>query len=266
MRYIWDQHDAYFGADASWLARAGMAFWRRYLQEWDLRSSKRVKHFIANSKNVAAKIKNLYSREAAVIYPPVDLDRFYIFEEQQPYYLVVSALVPYKKIDVAIDAFNELQLPLKIVGDGPLRRRLEKMARPNVEFLGWISDERLPRLYAACQALIFPGEEDLGIVPLEAQASGRPVIAYGRGGVLETVVPLNATEQRLRSGDEPTGLFFEQPSAESLAAAVRQFAANKESFRPPAIRQHASRFSRDRFKAEIRDYVNACLQDGARER
>ncbi len=266
MRYIWDQHDAYFGSDASWLARAGMALWRRYLQEWDIRSAQRVNHFIANSKNIAAKIKNLYSRDAAVIYPPVDFERFYILEERQPYYLVVSALVPYKKIDIAVDAFNELKLPLKIVGDGPLRKRLEKMAQPNIEFLGWISDETLPRLYASCQALIFPGEEDLGIVPLEAQASGRPVIAYGRGGVLETVVPLHTTEQRLPSGDEPTGLFFEQPNAESLIAAVRQFGANKDSFRPAAIRQHASWFSRDRFKAQIRDYVNACLRDGARER
>ncbi len=266
MRYIWDQHDAYFGSEASWLTRAGMALSRRYLQNWDLRSSERVDHFIANSKNIAAKIKNLYARDATVIYPPVDFERFYILEEQLPYYLVVSALVPYKRVDIAIEAFNELKLPLKIVGDGPLRKRLENMAQPNIEFLGWISDERLPRLYASCQALIFPGEEDFGIVPLEAQASGRPVIAYGRGGVLESVVPVNVTKQPLPSGVEPTGIFFAQPSAESLSAAVRQFGANKELFRPAAIRQHASRFSRDCFKAQIRDYVNSRLQDRARVR
>jgi glycosyltransferase involved in cell wall biosynthesis len=265
MRYIWDQHDAYFGADASWLARAGIAFWRRYLQEWDLRSSERVDYFIANSKNVAAKISNLYSRHAAVIYPPVDLDRFYIAKEQQPYYLIVSALVPYKKIDIAIDAFNELKLPLKIAGDGPLRRRLEKMAQPNIEFLGWIQDATLPHLYASCQALIFPGEEDFGIVPLEAQASGRPVIAYGKGGVLESVVPLGSCEKNVHSVELPTGIFFEKPSAESLKAAVRLFGANKESFKPAAIRRHACRFSRDRFKIKIKNFINDFVQGRAPE-
>jgi glycosyltransferase involved in cell wall biosynthesis len=264
MRYVWDQHDAYFGADASWLARAGMALWRRHLQEWDLRSSERVDYFIANSKNVAAKIQHLYSRGAAVIYPPVDLERFYILKEQQPYYLVVSALVPYKKINIAIDAFNELKLPLKVVGEGPLRKRLEKMAQPNIEFLGWISDDALPGLYAASQALIFPGDEDFGIVPLEAQASGRPVIAYGRGGVLETVVPLNAGDRRGLSGEEPTGVLFQQANAESLMAAVEQFGANKQSFSPAAIRRHACGFSRNRFKAQIGDYVGNCLRDGVR--
>jgi len=266
MRYIWDQHDAYFGADASWLARAGMAFWRRYLQEWDLRSSERVNYFIANSKNIAAKIKNLYARDADVIYPPVDFDRFYILEERQPYYLVVSALVPYKRIDIAIDAFNVLKTPLKIVGDGPLRKRLEQRAQSNIEFLGWISGEALARLYASCQALIFPGEEDCGIVPLEAQASGRPVIAYGRGGVLETVVPLNEYPQRPAPGDQTTGIFFAEPSAQSLIAAVRLFGANKELFRPTAIRRHASGFSRDRFKVQIRHRIDACIHEGARDR
>jgi glycosyltransferase involved in cell wall biosynthesis len=255
MRYVWDQHDAYFGSDASSIASAGMALWRRYLQQWDVRSTERVNFFVANSTNVAAKIKRLYGREAAVIHPPVDVERFRLCERQEPYYLIVSALVPYKKIDIAIDAFNRLKLPLKIAGEGPVRKKLEKMAQPNIEFLGWLSDEALASLYAACQALIFPGEEDFGIVPLEAQASGRPVIAYGKGGALETVLPLG------REIGQPTGICFKELTAESLVSAVRTFQENRDRFEPAAIRQHASLFSRDRFKAQIRAYIEAHLPD-----
>ncbi|HEV8725742.1 MAG TPA: glycosyltransferase [Candidatus Binatia bacterium] len=260
MRYVWDQHDAYFGSDASSIARVGMALWRRYLQQWDVRSSERVNFFVANSNNVAAKIKRLYGREAAVIHPPVDVERFRLCERQEPYYLIVSALVPYKKIDIAIDAFNRLKLPLKIAGEGPLRKKLEKMAQPNIEFLGWLSDEALASLYAACQALIFPGEEDFGIVPLEAQASGRPVIAYGNGGALETVLPLDGNELT-----RPTGIVFHELTTESLMAAVCTFQENRHRFEATAIRQHACRFSRDRFKVQIRDYIAARLREHAAE-
>jgi glycosyltransferase involved in cell wall biosynthesis len=257
MRYVWYQYDAYFGSDASWLARAGMALWRRYLQQWDVRSSERVDFFIANSNNVAAKIKKLYGREATVIHPPVDLERFYIVDKPEDYYLIVSALVPYKKIAVAVEAFNRLGLPLKIAGDGPLRKRLEKMAKPNIEFLGWVDGGALPRLYGRCQALILPGEEDLGIAPLEAQASGRPVIACGRGGVLETVVPLDYSLNSLTRGCPPTGIFFEESTPESLTSAVRSFCEKKELFKPEAIRDHASLFGRDRFKTEIKNFLDA---------
>ncbi len=237
-----------------------MALWRRYLQQWDVRSSERVNFFVANSNNVAAKIKRLYGREAAVIHPPVDVERFRLCERQELYYLIVSALVPYKKIDIAIDAFNRLKLPLKIAGEGPLRKKLEKMAQPNIEFLGWMSGEALASLYAACQALIFPGEEDFGIVPLEAQASGRPVIAYGKGGALETVLPLDGNELT-----RPTGIVFHELTTESLMAAVCTFQENRHRFEATAIRQHACRFSRDRFKVQIRDYIAARLREHAAE-
>ena len=250
MRYVWDQHDAYFDANASRIAKIGMSLWRRRLQRWDVRSSRRVEFFVANSDNVAVKIRKLYGREAAVIHPPVEVDRFFIQEQQEPYYLIVSALVPYKKIDLAIDAFNRLELPLKIVGEGPLRKRLQRMAKPNIEFLGWVDDEALPRLYASCQALIFPGEEDFGIVPLEAQASGRPVIAYGAGGALETIIPFNG--DRLEA---PTGIFFYEQTVAALVDAVRLFERQSGRFDAPQLRRQAAKFSRPNFKTAMRAFV-----------
>ena len=248
MRYIWDQHDTYFGPGDSWLSRAGMSLWRRYLQHWDVRSAERVDHFIANSNNVAAKVKTLYGRQASVIHPPVDAERFRLGDRQEPYYLIVSALVPYKRIEIAVAAFNRLKLPLKIAGEGPIRKKLEKMARSNVEFLGWVDDQVLPTLYASCQAVIFPGEEDFGIVPLEAHASGRPVIAYGKGGALETILPLGNLGLA-------TGVFFRESTPESLIEAVRIFQQNRRRFDPAAIRRHACRFSRDRFKVQVKDFI-----------
>jgi glycosyltransferase involved in cell wall biosynthesis len=262
MRYIWDQHDAYFGSDAARISSAGMTLWRNSLQQWDKRSSDRVNCFLANSSNTAAKIKRLYGQEATVIHPPLDVDRFDLHEqrEREPYYLIVSALVPYKKIDIAVEAFNGSKLPLKIAGDGPMRKKLEKMAHPNVEFLGWVDDQALPALYASCQALIFPGEEDFGIVPLEAQASGRPVIAYGKGGALESVLPLNPAENAT-----PTGIFFHDLTADSLMEAVRAFQDNRQRFEPDAIRRHVCGFSRDRFKVQIGDYIAARWREYSEE-
>jgi glycosyltransferase involved in cell wall biosynthesis len=260
MRYVWDLRDAYLSGGTSFIARAGLALSRRYLQRWDLRSSLRVDEFLANSNNVAAKIKSLYGRSAKVIYPPVDMEKFHLGDEIEPYYLIVSALVPYKRIDLAIDAFNAINLPLKIAGDGPLRRVLQRRARSNIEFLGFVDDAPLSELYSRCQALIFPGEEDFGIVPLEAQASGRPVIAYGKGGALETVLPLGS---ELGS---PTGIFFQEQTVESLMAAMRAFEQNRQKFVPTGIRQQACRFSRDRFKAQISDYIEARLRERGAEK
>jgi glycosyltransferase involved in cell wall biosynthesis len=255
MRYVWDQHDAYFGPGRSSMARVAMSLCRRYLQQWDVRSSQRVNYFVANSRNVAAKIERLYGRQAAVIHPPLNLEQFQLGERGlEPYYLIVSALVPYKKIDIAVAAFNQLRLPLKIAGEGPLRTKLEKLAGPNIEFLGWVNDQTLAALYASCQAVIFPGEEDFGIVPLEAQASGRPVIAYGYGGALETVLPLE-------NGGLATGVFYRESTVESLVEGVCQFQKNRHRFEPAAIRRHACQFSRDRFKVQIDDYIAARLRE-----
>ena len=264
MRYVWDMHELYFGPGSPWLARMGMALCRKYLQQWDIRSSRQVHYFLANSRNVAAKIQKIYNREAAVIYPPVDVEAFELRDGPGAYYLIVSALVPYKKIDVAIDAFNRLRLPLKIAGDGPLRKRLQEKAGPTVEFLGWVDQRDLLNLYGDCKALVFPGEEDLGLSPLEAQACGRAVIAYGKGGATETINPANALGGLTVHEDEPTGVFFYEPTPTSLIGAVELFEQQRRSFEPKAIRRQARRFSKSRFKEEISRYVDVRLREWRR--
>ena len=256
MRYVWDLHDAYLaGGNGSIMNRAGLALFRSYLRRWDVDSSARVDSFIAISSNIAAKIERFYGRTAKVIYPPVDVERFHIDREVKPFYLVVSALVAYKRIDIAVRAFNALKLPLKIVGTGPLRASLERQANSNIEFLGWLDDVRLAELYATCQAFIFPGEEDFGIAPLEAQASGRPVIAFKRGGLLETVVGLDGSSSTV----SPTGIFFDEQNVDSLVMAVRLFEQNKDKFAADLIREHAGKFGRARFKREIAEHIELTL-------
>ena len=263
MRYVWDMYESYFGPEASWPARAGMALCRGYLQRWDVRSARRVDHFVANSQHIADKIKHIYGRPATVIHPPVDTESFDIRDFRESFYLIVSALVPYKKVELAIQAFSRLGLPLKIAGDGPLRSSLEKIAGPNVEFLGWIDDAQLAELYATCQALIFPGEEDFGIVPLEAQASGRPVIAYGKGGALETIVPLAPNDTGSLPTSQATGIFFTEATPESLAQAVKKFQRMADCFDPAALRNQAAKFSRSRFKREMKQFIDEQLRQWA---
>ena len=260
MRYVWDMHDAYFGKGAPWAARAGMACCRAYLQRWDVRSAKRVHYFVANSNHIAGKIRKIYAREGPVIYPPVDMDKFHISDHRETFYLIVSALVPYKKIDLAIAAFRQLKLPLKIVGEGPLRSSLEKQAGANIEFLGWVDNARLAELYAGCEALIFPGEEDFGIVPLEAQASGRPVLAYGRGGVRESVMAIDDLDNG--SAANPTGIFFTEATPAGVIEAVERYQTIKHRFEPAMLRLHASQFSRPAFKRRMKQFIEAKLLDG----
>jgi glycosyltransferase involved in cell wall biosynthesis len=251
MRYIWDQYEEYFGARrASWPVRAAMAALRPALQAWDVRTARRVDAFVANSRNVAERIRRHYGREAAVIPPPLDFGRFRLRADDDGYYLVVSALVPYKRVDVAVDAFNELGSKLRIVGSGPEYDALKRRARRNVFFAGWTDDLALAKEYAGCRALIFPGEEDFGIVPLEAMASGKPVIALGRGGALETVRP--------PGGDAPpTGVFFPEPTAAALSAAVRTFESQRRLFDPALIRARAAEFDRPRFLERMRAFVDS---------
>jgi glycosyltransferase involved in cell wall biosynthesis len=245
MRYVWELYDDYFGpARAGILTRAAMSMVAPGLRAWDMRSSARVHHFVANSRNVAGRIRQYYKRPADVIYPPVNVDQFSISTTDGGYYLVVSALVPYKRVDLAILAAQELGVRLLIVGTGPETQRLQSIAGPTVDFLGWQSDAELSKLYSGCRALIFPGIEDFGIVPLEAMASGKPVVAFAAGGALETVV----------EGSEcPTGVFFKEQTVASLKEAMRK--ASEIQFDPQGIRMHASRFDRSVFKENLRKYI-----------
>ena len=254
MRYVWDMYHDYFGRGrAGILTRLVMLFVANYLRRWDIDSTNRCDYLIANSGHVAGRIKKHYNRNADVIYPPVGIKRLNISDTVGDYFLIVSAFAPYKRIDIAIEAFNKLGLPLKIVGTGQDERRLKKMAGKNIEFLGWRDESELVELYSRCRALVFPGEEDFGIVPVEAMASGRPVIAYGKGGALETVIPLEGS--RVKGQESPTGIFFYEQTRDSLIEAVRIFEKNSNKFDSKAIRNSALKFDRDIFKENIRGYI-----------
>ena len=240
MRYAWDQFDAYFGPSrvGSFASRTVYRPVLARLARWDARTAVRVHRFVAISGHVAARIRRYYNREATVLYPPVDTT-FYRPSDVQPggHLLVVSALVPYKRIDLAVDACRQVGVPLRIVGTGPERDALERQAGPSATFLGWLSDEAIRDEYRQARAVLLPGEEDFGIAPLEAQACGRPVVALGRGGALETVE------------DGRTGVLFDAATTESLVGALERLAAMPVD--PAAIRRHAERFSRERFEAEM---------------
>lgn len=244
MRYIWFFYQDYFGAGK--LKKLLLQPVLSYLRRWDLSSSRRVDHFWAISKNVARRIERIYNRKSRVIYPPVDGDFFRPGGLPGDYFLVVSALVPYKKVELAISVFNRLKLPLKIIGTGPRQQQLRQAAAENIEFLGWQDNESLREYYRSCRALIFPGEEDFGIVPLEAMACGRPVIGFGAGGLLETVIPWMETGKAA-----PTGVFFYQQTEDSLLGAVDLFRKREDEFNRQAIRDHALKFNRDIFRREI---------------
>ena len=248
MRYVWDMYDQYFGRGG--LAAKVMPFFAGRLRKWDVASSERVSQFVAISEHVRERISRIYKRESDIIYPPVDTELYQPGGEVGDYYLIVSAFAPYKRVDIAVDAFNRSGRPLKIIGSGQSGETLRSMASDNVEFLGWCSDEELVNLYGGCRAFVFPGEEDFGITPLEAQACGRPVIAYGKGGALETVVGLENS-----GGNKPTGVFFDEQTPEGLNGAIEKFEGCLDKFEPEAARENALRFSRDVFKKLLADYI-----------
>jgi glycosyltransferase involved in cell wall biosynthesis len=249
MRYAWDMYGEYFGEKRNRM----IFFFIHYLRMWDVTSSQRVDRFLCISKHVEDRIKKFYRREAEVIHPPVDMKRFRLQEEKEDFFLMVSSFAPYKKIDLAIEAFKRMGYPLKIIGFGPEMKKLRSIARSNVEFLGWLPDDVVADYYSKCRALIFPGEEDFGIVPLEAMASGRPVIAYGRGGALETIVSYDQIDQ---GGDKaPTGLFFHEQGVDSIIDAVEQFNKIEKDFDPALIRRHVLQWDREIFKEKIKKNI-----------
>jgi glycosyltransferase involved in cell wall biosynthesis len=247
---MWELYDEYFGKQrAGMLTRAAMFLVAPYLRRWDVRTADRVHEFVTSSRYVAARIARYYNRSADVIHAPVDSGFFKVSKRHKGYYLIVSALVPYKRVDLAIEAFNRIGGRLVIAGKGPDLQKLQAIAKTNIEFLGWQSDESLRDLYENCRALIFPGVEDFGIVPLEAMASGKPVIAFGKGGALETVVD---------KGNNATGIFFSEQTAESLTEALKAF--EKRRFHPGAIRRHAEKFSREIFKKKLQKSIQQQLE------
>lgn len=264
LRYAWDDSPRYaedFRSHPGFLRKLA-PFFLHYLRVWDHSAAQRPDAFIVNSKFVARRVKKYYGRDAKVIYPPVSIpnrlanntfpnNREYIRENSRgnsslisdkiPYFLMVGRLVPYKRFDLAVATFNELGWPLKIAGDGPEKQRLRKIAKKNVEFLGYVSDDELAELYRSAEALIFPQEEDFGIVAVEAMAAGKPVIAYRGGGALETV----------REGE--TGIFFDEQTPASMTDALSRF--RQSQFNSETIRTHAQQFSEERFKKEIQNFI-----------
>ena len=257
MRYVWDAHEQYCRGETGFGFEAlGMKIFRSRLQKWDVQSNRDVHNFIANSHHVAERVHRHYRREANVVHPPVDCQAFSISEKDEGFYLMVTAFAPYKRVDLAIQAANELKRPLKIVGQGQEERYLRSIAGPTVDFLGWQGDETVRELYRACRALLFPGEEDFGIVPLEAMACGKPVIAYGKGGVRETVRPLNPIPE-VSQPFAPTGVFFYEPSSQALIKAIDLFESRKNELSPHAIRAHVEPFDRRHFKDRIKQVIMA---------
>ena len=245
MRYVWDMRNDYLNRDSVSVPFLFFAGWAaHYLRNWDMVSSSRVDQFVANSRHVQQRIMKYYRRESVVVYPPVDVDEFSVGNGTGGYFLVVSALEPYKRVDLAVEACSSLAVKLLVVGSGSQSRRLRRMAGNSVQFTESAERNKLPEIYRNASALLFPGEEDFGIVPVEAQASGIPVIAYGRGGATETIID---------SGEMKTGVFFKEQTAASLAEAIRGFDAG--SFNPHEIRRNAERFNRQRFIREIKEVI-----------
>ncbi len=249
MRYVWDLYDDYFGARAGGLARALMPPVAAALRAWDRRTGG-VDAFVAISQHIADRIRRVYGRGADVIHPPVETARFRPVARVEDFYLVVSALVPYKRVDLAVAAANRLGRRLLVVGTGPEAARLRAAAGPTVELLGWKADAEVADLYARCRAVLFPGVEDYGIVPLEAAAAGRPTIALGRGGALETMVGLD------RADGAPTAVFFDAQTEDALVAAIRRFEAAAHRFDPAALRARATAFDTAVFRRRVRDYLD----------
>jgi glycosyltransferase involved in cell wall biosynthesis len=251
MRYAWEHFHTYFPPERyNRVIRGLIAAAMTRLRTWDVAAAQRVGVFVANSACVARRIGTHYRRSATVVHPPVDTEFYTPGGRRGDYDLIVSALVPYKRVDLAIEAYNRLKRPLVVVGEGPERRRLEAMAGPTVRFLGWQTDEAIRDHYRAARAFIFPGEEDFGITPVEATACGTPVLAFASGGALETV----------REG--LNGLLFPEQTVDSLVHGIAS--VHGASFDPAAMRAHALEFSRARFRERFSAVVAGALHDRQR--
>ncbi|MEN3791629.1 glycosyltransferase [Fulvimarina sp. MAC3] len=246
MRYMWDHYHEYYES-AGRLARIGMSLTGPLIRNWDVNSAARVDHFVANSNHVARRIRRYWRRNAEVIYPPVAVDHFTPGTAKSDFYLVAGQLVSYKRVDLAVRAFTAMNKKLVVIGGGPEEKFLRNIAGPSVSFLGRQPDHVLKDHFQRCRALVFPGEEDFGIVPVEAMAAGRPVIGYARGGLLETV------------SSPEYGTLFDEQSVEALTNAVESFEKREPSFDPAAIRRGAMRFDEASFERRIRQTLERRL-------
>ncbi|MBI5236614.1 MAG: glycosyltransferase [Deltaproteobacteria bacterium] len=244
MRFAWDYERYMEKEGVGSIAKKILPVMVKRLKEWDLKTASRPDFYIANSSVVQRRIKEFYGIDSVIIHPPVDVGRFKIGWPED-YYLIVSRLNAYKRIELAVEAFGGLKLKLKIVGDGPFRAALEALASPNVEFLRRLDDGETASLYSNCRAVIFPGEEDFGIVPLEANASGRPVIALRAGGALDTII------------EGMNGIFFDEPTTASLADAVRRMERIHGDFDATAIRAYAMGFGNEVFMKRLGEFIDA---------
>ncbi len=241
-RFLWDDSQRHVDEFTfPWPIKKILPSLLTYLRIWDEQAGQRPDQVIANSEYIKKRIAKYYRRDTEVIHPPVNIENFSISSDLGEYFLMVGRMVPYKRFDLGISVFNAIEKPLVIVGDGPEYERLRKIARPNIRFVGLVNDRQLAQLYRRCQALIFPQEEDFGIVPLEAMASGRPIIAYRAGGALETIV------------EGETGIFFDEQSEIDLAQAVGRY--YQMQFDPKKIRMHAEKFGIENFKEKIRTAI-----------
>jgi len=244
MRFGWDAYASYVQQQKKgYLTNMVIRVLMHYIRMWDKSAACRVDYFIANSKTTASRIKKFYGQKAEVIYPPVTLGLMNAEVKSKDYFLIVSQLTPYKQIDLAIRVFNKLGLPLVIIGEGPEKRELQEIARDNIKFLGWQSDEKVREYLQNCRAFLFPGEDDFGIAPVEAMGSGKPVLAYRRGGATETVL------------EGMTGEFFDDLTLEGLADGVRRLLLNIDNYSPLLIRKRAEKFSQERFERAIKEFV-----------
>lgn len=257
MRYAWHMRDEYLRR-LGCLQRPVVALILNHMRNWDRKTSSGVTHFIAVSSNVHGRIKDAYGRESVIIHPPVDCERLTLSEANDGYYLIVSALVPYKRVDLAVKAFDGFDRKLIVVGNGPELPSLKSSAPSNVSFVESADDSEVVDYMQRCRALVFPGEEDFGIVPLEAQSCGKPVIAFGKGGAPETVVGINPDDEE---DAEATGIFFHEQTPEALRRAILQFEKIEDRFDGRICRSNALKFDRPIYKQAMQDYINIVLAE-----
>lgn len=245
IRYAWDLYHQYLRESGLDRGLKGMLakYFLHKIRLWDASTANRVDHYVANSRYIARRIKKTYGKLSDVIYPPVDVDKFTLREAKEEFYLTASRMVPYKKIDLIVEAFSQTDKKLLVIGDGPDMAKIRSKAGKNVELLGFADDETMADLMGRAKAFVFAAEEDFGITPVEAQACGTPVVCFGRGGARETVL------------DGESGLYFMEQNTKELLAAVAKFEQNYDKFEPAKIRENSLKFSRARFEAEIKSYV-----------